>query len=99
MFRFFRTVFAVVMIVLFFTPIPGSTIFLAIGLSILVCTSLPFALFVQRLRKRFRLFDGSLRWVENRLGEKWSAGMMSTRPGADPRAHILRYQNSGQDNL
>ena len=94
MIKFLRTIFAVVMILLFFTPIPGSTIFLAIGLSLLVCTSLPFALLVHRLRKRFTMFNGGLQWVEQKLGKRWASGMMTTRPDANPRDHFAN-KNKG----
>jgi hypothetical protein len=86
--RFVRTGLGVVLILLFFTPIPGGAIFLASGLSILICSSLPFALFVQSLRRRFRLVDAAFQWVEKKLGERWASGMMHTRPDADPRDHF-----------
>ena len=81
-------VIGVLLILYFFTPLPGGTIGLAIGLSLLVCTSLPFALFVQGCRRRFSFFNKGLTWVENKLGKRWAGGLMYTRPDADPREHV-----------
>ncbi len=86
--RFVMQIFAVLLILTFFTPLPGGSIGLAIGLSILVCVSLPFALFLQGARRRFGLFNKMLTAIENRLGERWARGLMFTRPEADPREHF-----------
>ena len=51
--RFFWKVIGILLILSFFLPIPTGTLRLAIGLSILICSSLPFALFMQVARKRF----------------------------------------------
>ena len=86
--RLVMQIFAVFLILMFFTPFPGGTLGLAAGLSILVCVSLPFALFLQGLRGRFSRFNQLLYWVENRMGERWTRGLRFTRPDADPRAHF-----------
>ena len=86
--RFVLQIIGIVLILFFFTPFPGGTLALAAGLSILVCTSLPFALFLQRVRRRFSLFNTVLTWVENKLGERWAGGLMFTRLDADPRDHF-----------
>ena len=86
--KFVWKIIAVVLILFFFTPFPGGTVTLAIGLSILVCTSLPFALFLQACRRRFRWFNSALTWVENKMGERFARGLMYTRPDADPREHV-----------
>jgi|GEM_PF-3438398 len=81
-------IIGVLLILFFFTPFPGGTIALAAGLSILVCASLPFALFLQGCRRRFSWLNGLLTWVENKLGERFARGLMFTRPDADPREHF-----------
>ena len=86
--KFVWKIIAVVLILFFFTPLPGGTIALATGLSILVCSSLPFALFVQGCRRRFSFFNKALEWIENKLGERFAGGLMVTRPDADPRKHV-----------
>ncbi len=86
--KWLMQVVAVFLILLFFTPLPGGTVALAIGLSILVCTSLPFALFIQACRRRFAAFNKGLKWVEDKMGERWAGGLMYTRPDADPREHV-----------
>ena len=91
--RFVMQIFAVLLILTFFTPFPGGTLGLAAGLSILVCVSLPFALFLQGCRRRFSRFNKLLTWVENRIGERFARGLMYTRPDADPREHF-RSSNS-----
>ena len=86
--RFILRIVAVLLILLFFTPIPGGSIGLAVGLSILVCVSLPFALFLQGVRRRFKPINKMLTAIEDRLGERWARGLMFTRPDADPREHF-----------
>lgn len=86
--RFVWKLIGVLLILFFFTPLPGGTIALAVGLSILVCNSLPFALFIQACRRRMSLFNKALTWVENKLGDRWASGLMYTRPDADPREHV-----------
>ena len=54
----------------------------------LVCSSLPFALFVQSTRRRFQWFNNLVTSIENKLGEKMSRGIRFTRPENDPREHF-----------
>lgn len=93
--RFFWKAIGILLILSFFTPIPTGTLRLAIGLSILICSSLPFALFMQGARKRFGWFNNLITWVENKLGEKLTAGIRFTRPENDPRDHFKA--NTKQD--
>ena len=85
---------AVLLILYFFTPLPGGTLTMAAGMSILVCSSLPFALFLQGCRRRFGFFNRLLEWVENKLGKRWAQGLMYTRPDADPRDHFASERSS-----
>ncbi len=82
-------IIAVLLMMYFFTPLPGCTLAMAVGLSILVCKSLRFALFLQGCRRRFGFLNRVLEWVENRLGKRWAQGLMYTRPDADPREHFV----------
>jgi hypothetical protein len=86
--KFFWKAIGILLILSFFLPIPTGLLRLAIGLSILVCSSLPFALFVQGCRKRFAWFNKLVMWIENKLGEKMTRGIRFTRPENDPRDHF-----------
>jgi len=88
---------AALLILSFLTPIPGGTVFLGIGLSILVCTSEPFALFLHWLRKKYGSVDRALQWVETKLGPDRAAGLMNTRPEGDSRKHF-RAPTHGPEN-
>ena len=56
----------------------------AIGLSILVCSSLPFALLMQSVRRKFEWFNNLITWIENKLGEKMAEGLRSDCAVFDP---------------
>jgi len=86
--RFFWKAVGVLLILSFFVPIPTGMLRVAMGLSILVCSSLPFALVVQSFRKRFEGFNKLITWIENKLGEKVTRGIRFTRPENDPRDHF-----------
>ena len=86
--RFFWKAIGVLLILSFFIPVPTGLLRVAIGLSILVCSSLPFALLVQSGRKRFEWLNNLFLWIENKLGEKMTSGIRFTRPENDPRDHF-----------
>lgn len=88
MIRFFLQILGVILILFFFTPFPGGTLALVAGLTLLVCTNLTFALFVQSCRKKFSKFDRGLRWAEDKIGGKIAEGLKFTRPENDPRDHV-----------
>ena len=81
-------IIGVLLVLSFFVPLPGGTLRLALGLSILVCASLPFALAVQAARQKFGWLNRSLMWLENKMGEKWAGNLIITRPENDPRTHF-----------
>ena len=81
-------IIGVLLVLSFFVPFPGGTLRLALGLSILVCASLPFALAVQAARRKFGWLNRSLTWLENKMGEKWAGNLIITRPENDPRTHF-----------
>ena len=86
--RFFWKAIGILLILSFFIPIPTGLLRVAIGLSILVCSSLPFALLVQSGRRRFQWLNKAITSVENKLGEKFTSGIRFTRPENDPREHF-----------
>jgi len=88
--RYLLKVIGILLILSFFIPIPTGMLRVAAGLSILVCTSLPFALLVQRGRKRFSWFNNLIIKIEDKLGEKITRGMRFTRPEND-RFTRLRF--------
>jgi len=77
-----------VLVLSYFVPIPFGSMRLVAGLSILVCASLPFALFVQASRRKYGWLNRPLTWMENKLGERWAGNLMVTRPENDPRTHF-----------
>ena len=81
-------IIGVLLVLSFFVPFPGGTLRVALGLSILVCASLPFALVVQAARHKFGWLNRSLTWLENKMGEKWAGNLIITRPENDPRTHF-----------
>ena len=81
-------IIGVLLVLSFFVPFPGGTLRVALGLSILVCASLPFALIVQAARRKFGWLNRSLTWLENKMGEKWAGNLIITRPENDPRTHF-----------
>jgi len=76
------------LILSFFIPIPTGLLRVAIGLTILVCSSLRFALLMQSGRKRFQWFNNLVTWGEEKLGEKMTSGIRFTRPENDPHDHF-----------
>ena len=81
-------IIGVLLVLSFFVPFPGGMLRVALGLSILVCASLPFALVVQAARRKFGWLNRSLTWLENKMGEKWAGNLIITRPENDPRTHF-----------
>ena len=98
MIKFVTRIFAVFLILLFLTPLPGGSLTLALGVSMLICSSLPFALWVQRMRTNYSKINKSFKWLEEKLGEKWARVLLITRPEADPRVHFNSNFNSSSDS-
>ena len=86
--KFVWKIVGVLLVLSFFLPIPFGSIRLALGLSLLVCASLPFALAVQSGRRKFAWLNRPMTWLENKLGERWAGNLMVTRPENDPRTHF-----------
>ena len=85
---FFLQILGIILILFFFTPFPGGTLALVTGLTLLVCSNLRFALFVQSRRRKSPRFDRGLRWAEDKMGDKIAGGLKFTRPENDPRDHV-----------
>ena len=66
--RFFMKIVGVLLILSFFLPIPTGLLRVAMGFSMLVCSSLRFALLVQGLRKRYAFVNNSMTWFEDKMG-------------------------------
>ncbi len=62
------------------TPFPGGTLLIALGSSMLLCSSQKTADFVRRHRISYPRLDQSLRWIESKVGMKLSQGLRLTRP-------------------
>ena len=90
--RFFWKVIGVLLILSFFVPIPTGLLRVAVGLTILICSSLSFALFVQSGRKRYGWLNNLFTLIENKLGEKMTSGIRYTRPENDPKEHFAAGQ-------
>lgn len=78
------------MVLTIFLPIPGVIFVSAAGLSLLICSSLAFALFLQSARRKYSIFNRAMLWVESKLGEKLSSNLRVTRLDSDPRNHFSR---------
>lgn len=85
---FFLQILGFLLLIPFFTPLPGGTFLMVVGLTLLVCNNLRFALFVQSTRTKFPKFDRGLRWAEDKMGDKIAGGLKFTRPENDPRDHV-----------
>ena len=81
-------IIGVILILSFFTPFPGGTLAAAMGLTLLVCSNLTAALFVQKGRTRWKKLDNAMRWIEKKMGDKIIGGLRFTRPENDPCDHI-----------
>jgi len=92
--KLFWKVIGGLLLLSYLTPIPFGTIRLALGLSILVCASLPFALFVQSRRRKYAWLNRAMTWLEEKLGQRWAGNLMWTRPENDPREHFAKSGNS-----
>ena len=97
--RFISTIFAIFLILLFFAPIPGASIFLVFGLSILICSSLPFALWLQRQRVKYERVNKGFIYLEEKLSRRWTENLLTTRPGADPRAYFSKETANKDSNV
>ena len=86
--KFFYKILGVILILSFFVPIPGGLLRVAIGASLLICSSLVFALFVQGTRRRFKWFNQAMTWFEDKLGDGLTKNLQVTRPENDPRDHF-----------
>ena len=92
--KFLGKIIGVLLVLSFLLPIPAGTLRLALGLSILVCASLPFALGVQAGRRKFGWLNRLMTWIENKIGEKWAGNLILTRPENDPRTHFAGNKKS-----
>ncbi len=85
----------------FFVPLPLGTLRVALGLSVLVCASLPFALFIQGCRRKYGWLNQRLMWMEDKFGQRWAGNLMMTRPENDPRSYFFgkaKVENSKTDD-
>ena len=83
--KFIWKIIGIVLVLSFLTPLPGGTFLSALGLSILICSSLNFALWVQARRQNNAWLNRGFMWMERKLGNRWSGDLKSTRPDADLR--------------
>ena len=88
--KLMRRTIAVLMTLTIVLPIPGIFVVSATGLSMLICSSLRFALFLQAVRRKFPLFNRAMLWLESKMGDKLSKNLRITRLEDDPREHFSR---------
>lgn len=62
------------------TPIPGGTLAIAVGGGMIICTSETAKRYIRICRTRYQRFNSIMTWLENRLGERLSAPLRTTRP-------------------
>jgi hypothetical protein len=62
------------------SPIPGAVLLLAVGLSLLICTSTVAATCIRFTRGKFYRLNKVMSWLENRSGERIGSILRQTRP-------------------
>jgi len=62
------------------TPIPGGTLFIAIGAGMVICSSSTAARYIQSCRTKFNRFNTAVTWLENKIGDNLSEPLRRTRP-------------------
>ena len=67
------------------TPIPGGTFMLALGSVLLICASPWFRRCLQLLRRRFKLFNRMMTWLENKTGERIGGVLKLTQTDYEPK--------------
>lgn len=55
------------------TPIPGATIFLALGLTLLISVSPPARFCIQWLRVRFSFFNTIISFIDRKVGSRFES--------------------------
>ena len=63
------------------TPIPGGTLFIAIGAGMIICSSPTAARYIQACRVKFNRFNKMLTWLANKMGDRFAEPLRRTRAG------------------
>lgn len=86
--KFIITVLASLIILIgfvsMFTPMPGGTLLIVAGCTLLICSSERAANKVRSLRETIPIFNKGLTWVEDKMGARISGPMRATRPIVPP---------------
>lgn len=61
-------------------PIPGAVLLMAVGLSLLICSSTFAATCIRFSRGKYFRLNKMISWLENRSGERMGAILRRTRP-------------------
>ena len=62
------------------SPIPGAVLLMAVGLSLLICTSTVAANCIRFTRGKYFRLNKVMSWLENRSGERMGSILRQTRP-------------------
>jgi len=62
------------------SPIPGAALLMAVGLSLLICTSTVAASCIRLTRGKYVRLNQTMAWLENRAGERMGPILRRTRP-------------------
>ncbi len=62
------------------SPIPGAVLLMAVGLSLLICTSTVAASCIRFTRDKYFRLNKVMSWLENRFGERMGSILRQTRP-------------------
>jgi len=65
------------------SPIPGAVLLLAVGLSLLICTSTAAASCIRFTRNKSSKLNILMSWIENHSGERMGSILKQTRPDAE----------------
>ena len=63
------------------SPIPGAFILIAVGLSLLICTSTVAATCIRFTRGKYGKLNKIMSWLEVRSGDRIGSILQQTRPG------------------
>jgi len=86
----------------FFSPIPGALIFLAGGLTLLICFSPSAQYCLKWIRTRVNWFNKFIYWIENKVGAKiqiMGDALKLTRPNEDRSDETLSHSEYVKKNM
>lgn len=66
------------------TPIPGGTLAMTVGVGMIICASKRATDLIKKNRSTYHRLNRSMTWLENKMGERFSRALRTTRPDELP---------------